>query len=134
MKAIVIGGTGLIGSKVVAKLAELGHKAIGASPRSGVNAVTGEGLTAAIAGADVVVDVSNSPSIDDERVLQFFTASTRNLLAAEQAAVVGHHLALSVVGADRVPDSSYLRAKDRPAEPDQGIEHPVFDRAGDSVL
>jgi len=111
MKVVVIGGTGLIGSKVVSKLTELGHEAIAASPRSGVDTLTGEGLAEAVAGAEVVVDVSNSPSFDDEPVLHFFTTSTRNLLAAEQAAGVGHHVALSVVGADGVPDSGYMRAK-----------------------
>lgn len=102
MKVVVIGGTGLIGSKVVAKLTARGHEVIPASPRTGVDTLTG---------AQVVVDVSNSPSFDDEPVLNFFTTSTRNLLAAEQTAGVGHHVALSVVGADRVPDSGYLRAK-----------------------
>jgi uncharacterized protein YbjT (DUF2867 family) len=111
MKVVVIGGTGLIGSKVVAKLTAGGHEAIPASPRTGVNTLTGEGLAEALTGAQVVVDVSNSPSFDDGPVLNFFTTSTRNLLAAEQTAGVGHHVALSVVGADRVPDSGYLRAK-----------------------
>jgi uncharacterized protein YbjT (DUF2867 family) len=111
MKVVVIGGTGLIGSKVVAKLTALGHEAIPASPRTGVDTLTGEGLGEALTDAQVVVDVSNSPSFDDEPVLNFFTTSTRNLLTAEQTAGVGHHVVLSVVGADRVPDSGYLRAK-----------------------
>jgi uncharacterized protein YbjT (DUF2867 family) len=111
MKVVVIGGTGLIGSEVVTKLTALGHQAIPASPRTGVDTLTGQGLAEAVAGAQVVVDVSNSPSFDDEPVLHFFTTSTRNLLAAEQAAGVGHHVALSIVGADGVPDSGYLRAK-----------------------
>jgi uncharacterized protein YbjT (DUF2867 family) len=111
MKVVVIGGSGLIGSKVVSKLTELGHEAIPASPKSGVDTLTGEGLAEALAGAQVVVDVSNSPSFEDEAVLRFFTTSTRNVLAAEQAAGVGHHVALSVVGAERVPDSGYMRAK-----------------------
>jgi len=111
MKIVVIGGTGLIGSKVVANLAAHGHDAVPASPGTGVNTLTGEGLTEALAGADVVVDVSNSPSFEDAAVLEFFETSTRNLLAAEAAAGVGHHVALSVVNADDLPDSGYLRAK-----------------------
>lgn len=111
MKIVVIGGTGLIGSRVVAALTEHGHEAVAASPNSGVNTLTGEGVAEALAGADVVVDVSNSPSFADEDVLAFFTTSTTNLLDAERAAGVQHHVALSVVGADRLPDSGYLRAK-----------------------
>jgi uncharacterized protein YbjT (DUF2867 family) len=111
MKVVVIGGTGLIGSNVVTLLHEHGHEAVAASPSSGVNAYTGEGLTGALAGADVVVDVTNSPSFEDAAVLDFFTTSTSNLLAAEKAAGVGHHVALSVVGSERLPDSGYLRAK-----------------------
>jgi uncharacterized protein YbjT (DUF2867 family) len=111
MKIVVIGGTGLIGSKVVEHLVEHGHEAIAASPNSGVNTITGEGLADAVVGADVIVDVSNSPSFADDDVLEFFTTSTRNLLAAERAAGVGHHVALSIVGADRLPGSGYLRAK-----------------------
>jgi uncharacterized protein YbjT (DUF2867 family) len=110
MRILVIGGSGLIGSQVIANLTELGHEAVSASPRSGVDTVTGEGLAEAIAGAHTVVDVSNSPSFDDE-VMHFFTASTTNLLAAERAAGVQHHVALSIVGADRAPDSGYMRAK-----------------------
>jgi uncharacterized protein YbjT (DUF2867 family) len=108
---VVIGGTGLIGSKVVARLAEHGHEAIAASPKSGVNTLTGQGLAEVLAGAQVVVDVSNSPSFEATAALEFFTTSTGNLLAAEQAAGVGHHAALSVVGTERLPESGYLRAK-----------------------
>ena len=111
MKVVVIGGSGLIGKKLVPLLRQLGHEAVPASPSTGVNALTGEGLADALTGADVVVDVSNSPSWADAEVLAFFDASTRNLLAAEQAAGVRHHVALSVVGADRMPDSGYMRAK-----------------------
>ena len=111
MKVVIIGGTGLIGSKVVTPLQEQGHEAVAASPDTGVNTLTGEGLTDVLTGAAVVVDVSNSPSFDDAAVLKFFETSTTNLLAAEAAAGVGHHVALSVVGCDRTPDSGYLRAK-----------------------
>jgi uncharacterized protein YbjT (DUF2867 family) len=111
MKILVIGGSGLIGSRVVAMLSELGHEAVSASPSSGVNTVTGEGLGDAVAGVHTVVDVSNSPSFADDDVLDFFTTSTKNLLAAERAAGAQHHVALSIVGADRVPQSGYLRAK-----------------------
>lgn len=111
MRIIVIGGTGRIGSQVVANLRELGHEAVPASPATGVNTITGEGLDAALAGADVVVDVANSPSFEDAAVLDFFTTAGRNLLKAESNAGVGHHVALSIVGADRVPDSGYMRAK-----------------------
>jgi uncharacterized protein YbjT (DUF2867 family) len=111
MKIVVIGGSGLIGSKLVIKLREGGHEAIAASPNSGVNAVTGEGLAEALKGASVVVDVSNSPSWEDAAVLKFFETSTRNLLTYEAAAGVGHHVALSVVGTDRLSESGYFRAK-----------------------
>ena len=111
MKIVVIGGTGLIGSKLVSKLTEHGHEAIAASPNSGVNTLTGEGLAEVLAGAQVVVDVSNSPSFEADAVMEFFRTSTGNLLAAEKAAGVGHHVALSVVGTDRLPDSGYFRAK-----------------------
>lgn len=111
MKIVVIGGTGLIGSKLVSKLRQLGHEVLAASPASGVNTITGEGLSEALAGAQVVVDVANSPSFEDSAVMEFFKTSGRNLLAAEAAAGVGHHVALSIVGADRAPDSGYLRAK-----------------------
>jgi uncharacterized protein YbjT (DUF2867 family) len=111
MKIVVIGGTGLIGSKLVSNLRQRGHEVMAASPASGVNTLTGEGLADALAGAQVVVDVANSPSFEDRAVMEFFETSGRNLLAAEAAAGVGHHVALSVVGADRLPDSGYLRAK-----------------------
>ncbi len=111
MKILVIGGTGLIGSQVIANLSQLGHDAISASPRSGVNTVTGEGVAGAVAGVHTVVDVSNSPSWADDDVLNFFTTSTRNLLEAERAAGVQHHVALSIVGADRAAESGYMRAK-----------------------
>ena len=111
MKIVVIGGTGLIGTKVVASLAERGHDAVPASPVTGVNTLTGAGLAEALAGAAVVVDVSNSPSFEDAAVLEFFETSTRNILGADAAAGVGHHVALSIVGADRMPESGYIRAK-----------------------
>ena len=111
MKIVVIGGTGLIGSKVVSKLSERGYDVIAASPNSGVNTLTGEGLAEVLQGASVVIDVSNSPSFDDAPVMKFFKTSTGNLLSYEAAAGVGHHVALSVVGSDRLPDSGYLRAK-----------------------
>lgn len=111
MKIIVIGGTGLIGSKVVAKLQESGIEAVAASPNSGVNTITGEGLAEALKGASVVVDVSNSPSFEDAAVLAFFETSTRNLLSAEAAEGVRHHVALSVVGTERLTESGYMRAK-----------------------
>ena len=111
MKIVVIGGTGLIGSKVVTKLGEHGHEAVAAAPNTGVNTLTGEGLAEALAGASVVIDVSNSPSWEDAAVMDFFQTSTRNVLAAEATAGIGHHVALSVVGTERLPDSGYLRAK-----------------------
>ncbi|KRB55282.1 NmrA family transcriptional regulator [Rhizobium sp. Root708] len=111
MKIVVIGGTGLIGSKLVKRLETKGHEVIAASPASGVNAVTGEGLAEVLAGAQVVVDVANSPSFEDKAVMEFFQASGRNLLSAEAAAGVKHHVALSVVGTDRLQDSGYFRAK-----------------------
>jgi uncharacterized protein YbjT (DUF2867 family) len=111
MKIVIIGGSGLIGSKVVRKLLEQGHEAVPASPNTGVNTLTGEGLAGILKGAAVVVDVSNSPSFEDAAVLNFFKTSTTNLLAAEAAAGVRHHIALSVVGTDRLPESGYMRAK-----------------------
>ena len=111
MKVIVIGGTGLIGSRVVAMLTEHGHEAVAASPSSGVDTLTGAGLAEAFDGADVVVDVTNSPSFADDDVMNFFTVSTTNILAAEKVAGVKHHVALSIVGAARLPKSGYLRAK-----------------------
>jgi uncharacterized protein YbjT (DUF2867 family) len=111
MKIVVIGGSGLIGSKLVTKLREPGHEALAASPNTGVNAVTGEGLAEALKGASVVVDVSNSPSWEDAAVMKFFETSTRNLLDYESAAGVKHHVALSVVGTERLSESGYFRAK-----------------------
>ena len=111
MKIVVIGGTGLIGSKLVERLRADGHEPAAASPDTGVNTLTGEGLPEALEGTRVVVDVSNSPAMDDDAVLDFFQTSSRNLLAAEAAAGVKHHVVLSVVGADRLPESGYLRAK-----------------------
>src|SRR3954470_21538062 len=107
MKIVVIGGTGLIGSKLVNKLREHGHEAIAASPSSGVNTLTGEGLADVLKGASVVVDVTNSPSWEDSAVLNFFETSTRNLLRYENAAGVGHHVALSVVGTERLLESGF---------------------------
>jgi uncharacterized protein YbjT (DUF2867 family) len=111
MKIVVIGGTGLIGSKVVENLEQKGHEAIAAAPNTGVNAITGEGLAEALAGAAVVVDVANSPSFEDQAAMDFFKTAGRNLTAAEATAGVRHHVALSVVGTDRLQDSGYFRAK-----------------------
>jgi uncharacterized protein YbjT (DUF2867 family) len=111
MKIVVIGGTGLIGSKLVNKLREQGHEAVAAAPNTGVNTLTGEGLAEVLKGASVVGDVSNSPSWEDAAVLKFFETSTRNLLTYEAAAGVGHHVALSVVGTDQLSESGYFRAK-----------------------
>ena len=111
MKFVIIGGTGLIGSKVVTKLRDQGNEAIPAAPNTGVNTLTGEGLAEVMKGTDVVVDVSNSPSFEDAAVLNFFKTSTTNILAAEAAAGVRHHVALSVVGTDRLSESGYMRAK-----------------------
>lgn len=111
MKIVVIGGTGLIGSKVVDNLRKLGHEPIAASPSKGINSVTGEGLAEALQGAAAVVDVSNSPSFEDADVLNFFTASTRNLLEAASKAGAQHYVALSIVGTDGLPNSGYMRAK-----------------------
>jgi uncharacterized protein YbjT (DUF2867 family) len=111
MKIVVIGGSGLIGSKLVSRLRENGHQVVAASPKSGVNTVTREGLAEALSDAEVVVDVANSPSFEDKAVLEFFETSGRNLLAAEAAAGVRHHVALSVVGTERLLESGYFRAK-----------------------
>src|ERR1041384_401242 len=111
MKIVVIGGSGLIGQKLIPLLRGRGHEAVSASPSSGVNTITGEGLGTALAGADVVVDVTNAPSWEDNAVLEFFETSTRNLLTAAAAAGVKHHVALSIVGDDCIPDSGYMRAK-----------------------
>ena len=122
LKVVVIGGTGLIGSKVVAKLTEHGHQAIAASPASGVNTVTGQGLDDVMIGAHVVVDVSNSPSFEDGPAWDFFTTATSNLLAAEHKAGVSHHVALSVVGTERLLDSGYFRAKE--------VQEKLIEKAG----
>src|SRR5213079_2790871 len=111
MKIVVLGGTGLIGSKVVNLLRDRGYEVIAASPSKGINSITGQGLTEALTGAQVVVDVTNSPSFEDKAVLEFFETSTRNVLAAEVKTGVGHHVALSIVGSERLPASGYLRAK-----------------------
>src|SRR5215469_6428374 len=111
MKIVVIGGTGLIGSKVVGKLKQKGHEVIAAAPDTGVNTITGEGLSDALAGAQVVVDVANSPSFEDQAAMDFFRTAGKNLTAAETAAGVKHHVALSIVGTERMQDSGYLRAK-----------------------
>jgi uncharacterized protein YbjT (DUF2867 family) len=111
MRIVVIGGTGLIGSKLVGKLEDRGHDAVAASPNTGVNTVTGEGVAGVLIGASVVVDVSNAPDWEDDAVMRFFQTSSRNLLAAEATAGVGHHIALSVVGTDRLTESGYFRAK-----------------------
>src|SRR5262244_1242856 len=111
MKIVVIGGTGLIGSKAVPILRQGGHEVVAGSPTSGINTITGEGLTAAMAGTQVVIDLANSPSFEDRAVLEFFETSGRNLLAAEAAAGVRHHVAVSIVGTDRMPDNGYFRAK-----------------------
>jgi uncharacterized protein YbjT (DUF2867 family) len=111
VKTVVIGGTGLIGSKVVGKLRQRGHEVVAAAPNTGVNTITGEGLTDALAGAQVVVDVANSPSMEDRAAMEFFQTAGKNLAAAERSAGVKHHVALSVVGTDRLQDSGYFRAK-----------------------
>jgi len=111
MKIVVIGGTGLIGSKAVPMLRQGGHEVVAASPKTGVNTITGEGLTEAMAGTQVVIDLTNSPSFEDRAVLAFFETSGRHLLPAEAAAGVQHHVALSIVGTDRTPDNGYFRAK-----------------------
>ncbi|MFF0516317.1 SDR family oxidoreductase [Streptomyces sp. NPDC004250] len=127
MKVVVIGGTGLIGSKLVAKLQENGHEAVPAAPNTGVNTLTGEGLPEVLQGADVVVDVSNSPSFEKDAVMEFFRTSTTNLLKAEADAGVTHHVALSVVGTERLPESDYFRAKVAQEEliKDSGIPYSI---------
>ena len=134
MKIVVIGGSGLIGKKVVNNLRQHGHEVVAASPSSGVNTVTGEGLAQALDGAQVVVDVANAPSWEDNAVLAFFETSGRNLLAAEAAAGVGHHVALSVVGTDRLLASGYFRAEDGPGKTNQDFPDSLHDRACYAVL
>src|SRR5207245_428229 len=129
MKIVVIGGSGLIGSKLVNKLREHGHEALSASPNSGVNTLTGEGLAEALKGASVVVDVSNSPSWEDAAVMSFFETSTRNLLASEAAAGVKHHVALSVVGTERLLESGFWSG-----EPDQSSLDSLHNYPRDAVL
>lgn len=124
MKIVVIGGTGLIGSQVVQNLRTRGHEPVAASPNSGVNTFTGEGLDVALEGAQVVLDLANSPSFEDAAVLEFFQTAGRNLLKAEVNAGVGHHVALTIVGADRVPDSGYMRAKIAQEELIEGAGQP----------
>jgi uncharacterized protein YbjT (DUF2867 family) len=134
MKTVVIGGTGLIGSKLVKELGERrGQEVVAASPTSGVNTLTGEGLADALKGASVVVDVTNSPSWEDAAVLKFFETSTRSLLDYEAAANVGHHIALSVVGTERLLESGFFRAK-LAGELDQGLLDSILDHPGDAVL
>lgn len=111
MKIVIIGGTGLIGTKTAERLRNKGHEVVAASPNTGVNTITGEGLAEALGNAEVVIDLANSPSFEDKAVLEFFQTSGRNLIAAEKKAGVKHHVALSIVGTDRLPDSGYLRAK-----------------------
>ncbi|MFI1479874.1 SDR family oxidoreductase [Streptomyces sp. NPDC020747] len=127
MKVVVIGGTGLIGSKLVGKLNEHGHEAVAAAPNTGVNTLTGEGLAEVLEGASVVVDVSNSPSFEDEAVMEFFRTSTSNLLKAEAEAGVTHHVALSVVGTERLQESGYFRAKQAQEEliKDSGVPYSI---------
>jgi len=134
MKIVVIGGTGLIGSKLVKKLREHGHETVAASPNSGVNSVTGEGLADALQGAAVVVDVTNSPTWEDAAVLNFFETSTRNLLAAESDAGVGHHVALSVVATDRPPRKRLLPRQTCAGEPDQSFINSLDDCSRDAVF
>src|SRR5262245_15041752 len=111
MKIVVVGGTGLIGSKVVSKLTQLGHQALAAAPNTGVNTITGEGLAEALEGAQVVVDLANSPSFDDQAAMDFFQTAGKNLIEAEKAGGVQQHVALSVVGTEHLQDSGYFRAK-----------------------
>ncbi len=134
MKIVIIGGSGLIGSKLATRLRDAGHEVNAASPSTGVNALTGEGLKAALAGANVVVDVANSPSFEDGPALEFFDTAGRNLLAAEAEAGVTHHIALSVVGTDRLLASGYFRAKATPGRADRGLARALDHRAGHAVL
>ena len=134
MKIVVIGGTGLIGSKLVKKLREHGHEAVAASPNPGGNSVTGEGLADALKGASAVVDVTNSPSWEDAAVLKFFETSTCNLLASGAAAGVGHYVALSVVGTERLLESGFFPRQARSGKLDQGLVASLHNRPRDAVL
>src|SRR6267154_965354 len=134
MKIIVVGGSGLIGSKLVKSFGEQGHEVMAASPKSGVNTLTREGLSEVLKNAQVVVDVSNSPSFEDEAVMEFFKTSTVNLLSCEATAGVRHHVAVSIVGIDRLPECGYFRAKDRSGETHQGKFYPLLDCPSDAVL
>jgi uncharacterized protein YbjT (DUF2867 family) len=133
MKIVVIGGSGLIGARLVALLSKAGHEVLAASPRNGVNTVTGEGLSHALMGADVVVDVTNAPSWEPQAVLDFFRTSARNLGKAEVAAGVHHHIALSIVGCDRTSENAYFTAKVAQEEAIESAGVPYTDRARDSV-
>ena len=133
MNIVVIGGTGLIGSKAVAILRQGGHEVLAASPNRGVNTITGEGVKEAVDGTQGVIDLANSPSFEEKAVLEFFETSGRNLLAAEAAAGVRHLVALSIVGTDRTPDNGYFRAKVA-QEPDQGLRRSLHDHPLDTVL
>ena len=133
MKIVIIGGTGLIGTKVTAILRRKGHEVVAASPSTGVNTLTGEGLPDAMVATDVVIDLANSPSFEPAAVLEFFTISGRNLLAAEAAAGVRHHVALSVVGTDRMPDSGYFRAKVAQEQLIEAVRNPLHHRPRDAV-
>ena len=134
MNIVVIGGTGLIGSKLVNHLREHGHEVVAASPATGVNSITGEGLAEALKGSSVAVDVTNSPSWEDAAVLKFFETSTRNLLKAEASAGMGHHIALSVVGTERLLQSGFFRAKNGSGEPHQGLLDSLLDRSGNAIF
>ena len=134
MKVVIIGGTGLIGRKLATKLRSAGHHVVAASPSTGVNSFTGEGLKKVLTGANVVVDVTNSPSFEDNAVLDFFRSSTEHLLSTAAAAGVSHYIALSVVGSDRIRDSGYLRAKRVQEELIEAGGHPLHGAARDAVL
>ncbi|MGH1526380.1 SDR family oxidoreductase [Leifsonia sp. L25] len=134
MRIVVIGGTGLIGRKLVELLQERGHDAVAASPSTGVDTVTGQGLLEALQGADVVVDVANAPSFEDGPVMEFFRTATANVVAAEKEAGVGHHVALSIVGADRMTDIGYMRAEGGAGADRARERRAVHDRARDAVL
>lgn len=130
MKMVVIGGSGLIGKKLVSRLREAGHQVVAASPSTGVNTITGEGLAEVLVGAQIVVDVANSPSFENEAAMEFFTTAGRNLFAAEAVAGVGYHVALSVVGTERLLQSGYFRAKQAQEDLVKALYHP----AGNAIL